>query len=264
MLTKYSTYTGDMGITVNDAMTITIPNNQLIFGERYITDSGLIQAKPDIKQIPIVRIAPGDSMMPRIGGLFFSSAYLMVNHDKNQFTIAPAQTKSAPSKLMAFDTANDCVGVFDAAAASATPGAPQPSSGSNNGGSNNGGSSSGGSGSSSSSNSGNTTPEDSKSALSGGAIAGIVIGVLAGLALIAGIAFVLLRRRRTNAPAPAELAAFSQHQQPAVEKYGYNSSELYVDGNEMSGSDGSRYELDGGARPYEMPSPGEEPARRVM
>lgn len=183
-------------------------------------------------------------MMPRIGGMFFSSAYLVVNHDKKQFTIAPAQTKSAPSKLVAFDTVNDCIGIVSAAAASTTPGAPQSSSGTNGGGS------SSGSNSDSSS-----SASESKSGLSGGAIAGVVIGVLAGLALIAGVALLLLRRRRAAAAAPSELAAFSS--KPPVEKYGYNTSEMYVDGNEMMASDykAFRHELDGSERPYEMPSP---------
>jgi hypothetical protein len=168
-------------------------------------------------------------MMPRIGGMFFSSAYLVVNHDKQQFTIAPAQTKSAPSKIVAFDTANDCIGSVEVVAASTTPGAPQ---------------------------------SKSKFSLSGGAIAGIVIGVLAVLALIAGIALMLLRRRRSAAAAPSELSGLSSH--PPVEKYGYNANEMYVDGNEMGAGNNKtfRHELDGSERPYEMPSPPVEDQRR--
>jgi hypothetical protein len=215
----------------------------------------LVQTKPDVKQIPIVRIAQGDGMMPRIGGMFFSSAYLVVNHDKQQFTIAPAQTKSAPSKIVAFDTANDCIGSVEVVAASTTPGAPQSSGGTN------GGSPSGGSDSDSNS-SASKSKSKSKSSLSGGAIAGIVIGVLAVLALIAGFALVLLRRRRSAAAAPSELSGLSSH--PPVEKYGYNANEMYVDGNEMGAGNNKtfRHELDGSERPYEMPSPPVEDQRR--
>jgi hypothetical protein len=216
----------------------------------------LVQTKPDVKQIPIVRIAQGDGMMPRIGGMFFSSAYLVVNHDKQQFTIAPAQSKLSPSQIVAFDTANNCVGSVEVAtAASTTPGVPQTS------GSTNGGPSSGGSNSDSNSNS-SASQSQSKSDLSGGAIAGVVIGVLAALALIAGIALVLLRRRRAAAAAPSELSGLSS--QPPVEKYGYNANEMYVDGNEMGAGDNKtfRHELDGSERPYEMPSPPVEDQRR--
>jgi hypothetical protein len=216
----------------------------------------LVQTKPDVKQIPIVRIAQGDGMMPRIGGMFFSSAYLVVNHDKQQFTIAPAQAKSAPSKLVAFDTANDCIGTVEAAAASTTSGASQSSSGTNSGDSSSGGSDSNSNGSNSS------TSKKSKPGLSGGAIAGVVIGILAALAPSAGIALILLRRRRAAAAAPSELSSLSS--QPPVEKCGYKANEMYVDGNEMGAGNNRafRHELDGSARPYEMPSPPVEDQRR--
>jgi hypothetical protein len=235
-----------MSVTINNALTVTIPNDQLIFDERYIATSGLIQGKTDVKQIPIVRIAPGDGMMPRIGGMFFSSAYLMVNHDKNQFTIAAAQSKSAPAKLMAYDTAHDCIGAVEVATVSTTPNAPKESGG--NGG--NGGSSSG------NNNQSNTSDSTSKSGLGGGAIAGIVIGVLLGLGLLAVIAFIMWRRKRaaTN-ETPSELAAFG-NAHPAAEKYAYHTSEMYGDsGHELmgKGANAHAHELSGGMEgPYEV------------
>jgi hypothetical protein len=216
----------------------------------------VIQTKSDVKSVPIVRIAAGDGMMPRLGGMFFSNAFLTVNYDKSQFTITPVQSKSAPSKIMAFDTANDCIGEVKVAAATTKPDAPKDTDVST-GGPNSPGGNSGNNNNNNSS--GSNASTESSSGLSGGAIAGIVIGVLAGLGLIAGIAFVLWRRRRAAA-SPAELAAFN-HNQPA-EKYGYNASEMYVDGQELTAAENRafRAELDGSDRPYEVAAPEYTPA----
>lgn len=198
-----------MDVTINDRLTVVIPNDQLIFGERHISRNGVVEAKEDVKQIPIVRIQADDGMMPRIGGMFFSSAYLMVNHDKNQFTIAQAKSEPAPSKLIAFDTANDCVGPAEAAAASTTPGAPTDSNAGNS--------------------DSNGSSTSSSSALSSGAIAGIVIGALSGLALILGIAFLLWRRKRraTAAVDPSpEPGHYTDITNTPVEKYAYHPPEL--------------------------------------
>lgn len=244
----HSTYSGDLSVTINNALTVTFPNNQLIFDERYIATSGLVQGKTDVKQIPIVRIANGDGMMPRLGGMFFSSAYLMVNHDKNQFTIAAAQQKPAPSKLMAYDTNNDCVAAVEVAAASTTPDGPKDGGPLSNGNPNNSGKISDGS---------ESTP---KSGLSGGAIAGVVIGVLLGVALFAGIAFLLWRRKRTTADQPpSELAAFGEAPPPA-EKYAYHATEMYADhGHELMAKEpnGYAHELSGSEEgPYEVSATG--------
>jgi hypothetical protein len=222
-----------MSITINDALTVTIPNNQILFDEHFIASSGLVQSKTDVRQIPIVRIRPGDDMMPRLGGMFFSSAYLMVNHDKGDFTIAPTPTKSTASKIIAFDTANNCIAPVEAALAS---GAPNPSST--------------GSGNSGSSGNPNSSSSNDSSSISGGAIAGIVIGALAGIALIASIAFILWRRNRRAGDRAAELAGFGA---APAEKYAYrDASEMYAEnGHELGHGDadaarGFAHELDGG------------------
>jgi hypothetical protein len=250
-----------MNITINNDLTVTIPNKQLFFKEWFISSQGVLEQKPDVVQIPIVRIDPGDGMMPRLGGMFFSSAVLTVNHDTNRFTIAQAKTKSAPSKLVAYDTKNNCVGEVKAAASSSDP---KESSGANGGSnSNSNGQSSNSDGSSSS----------TKSTLSGGAIAGIVIGSLAAVALVLGAALVLIRRRRRRAAAahqPSELAGLSSgsSEHPA-EKYAYHGAEMYGDHGsaEMSGDNRSEmyaanggngyvHELDGAGRPHEVPAQG--------
>jgi hypothetical protein len=246
-----------MKITINNDLTVTIPNKQLFFGEHYIASSGVIKTKSDVIQMPIVRIRPGDGMMPRLGGMFFSSAVLTVNHDKNQFTIAQAQTKSAPSELVAYDTKNDCVGPVKAAASTTSSDDPKESNGTNGGSSSN---SSGSNPNGTSNNSDTSSSSSTKSALSGGAIAGIVIGTLAFLSLI-GAAIFLIRRRRRRAVAtsPSELAAFgpgSSSDGPPTEKYAY-ASEMYVDNQSTelysaNGGNGFAHEMDGGGRVHEV------------
>jgi hypothetical protein len=248
-----------MKVTINNDLTVTIPNKQLFFGEHYIASSGIIKTKSDVIQMPIVRIRPGDGMMPRLGGMFFSSAVLTVNHDKNQFTIAQAQTKSAPSNLVAYDTKNDCVGPVKAVASNTSSGDPKESNGANSG------SSSGSSGSNpdgTSNNSNTSSSSSTKSTLSGGAIAGIVIGTLAFLSLIGAALFLIRRqRRRAVATSPSELAAFgpgSSSDGPPTEKYAY-ASEMYVDnqGTELysaNGGNGFAHEMDGGGRVHEVPA----------
>jgi hypothetical protein len=244
-----------MKVTINNDLTVTIPNKQLLFGEQKIETSGLLKADPTIKQVPIVRIRDGDGMMPRLGGMFFSSAVLTVNHDKNQFTISQAQTKSSPSKLVAFDTKNNCVAAVQATSSSSSSGSPKESNGANGDSSSSGNSNSNSDGTSSNSNASESSSQSS--ALSGGAIAGIVIGVLAGLALIFGAAFVLFRRRRRAGPTHSELAADSSE---PVEKYAYHASEMYVDHNgaEMYDQHGAKqyaHEMDGSGRPHEVAAP---------
>ncbi|KAH7356035.1 aspartic peptidase domain-containing protein [Pyrenochaeta sp. MPI-SDFR-AT-0127] len=113
-----ATYTGNLSITLNDALTVTVPNNQLLFGETFIAAGrGLIETKKDIISIPIVR---SNDMMPRIGAMFFSVAYLMVDNDKERFTISRANPTPATQKLLGIDTANDCVSAANVVGADPT------------------------------------------------------------------------------------------------------------------------------------------------
>ncbi|CAO2656841.1 Nn.00g056440.m01.CDS01 [Neocucurbitaria sp. VM-36] len=206
-------FTGNLSISINDALTVTIPNEQLIFDEPYIVPDGRI-LKGDWKNIPIVSYKGDDSTMPRLGGMFFSSAYLMVNHDKNEFTISQVQEQPAAQNLMGIDTANDCVAALE------------------DGGSN---------------------------GLSGGAIAGIVVGVVAAIGIIATIAFLIWRRRRTSAAAvPISSNPKTAYERvPVVEKYGYSTSEMYAGQSPGEVSGHARdyaVELDGNSRPSEVPA----------
>lgn len=234
MINISRTYSGNLTITLNDTLTVTIPNEQLIFNETFIAANvGTIQTKPDIKDIPIVR---RDDIMPRIGGLFFSAAYLMVNHDKNTFTIAEALPTPVKQRLVGIDTANDCIAaanVVGADPASSSPSTPTASSGSGS--------------------SDNFTP--SSGGLSGGAIAGIAVGVVGGLGVLAGAAFLLWRRRRRSSSLSGSANPLNPNN--PLEKYGYNTSEMsgVNPAMELAHQDERQYavELDGSNRPAEAP-----------
>lgn len=83
------------------------------------------------------------------------------------------------------------------------------------------------------------TPSDDDSGLSGGAIGGIVVGVVGGLALIGAGAFFMWRRKKNNGPTQTELdsnpytqngyGAVAQH--PPQEKYAY----AHADGTSYGG-----------------------------
>lgn len=250
------TYTGDMTVGINSQLKVTIPNNQLFFNERYIAPNGTVTSWAHIKQIPIVRIQPGDGMMPRLGGMFFSSAVLTTNHDKGEFSIAAASTKPAAQKLIAIDSANNCTGPVESKTTTTGNSGSEP--GSNNNGNNTG-------------NNGSIPGyvETVDKGLSVGAIVGIVI---AGVAVIAAIAFFLWRRRRAAAaaalPKAYEVEAPGYQSAPPVEKYAYHVAEV-SDANqahEMFHHD-PRYapvELDSGmARPNDVPGAAPAPTNGV-
>lgn len=243
-----------MTVAIDTDFTVTIPNDQLIFNERYLSpsgnDAGILREDTKVKQIPIVRIPDSSGMYPRIGGMFFSSAYLQVNHDKNQFQITRARTSPAAQQIIAYDTENDCIEpVKVAAVSSGTPsGTPSSTSKPNSG----------------SGNSSESASDDS--GLSGGAIAGIVVGVVAGVALVAVAAFLLWRHKRSANDAsytvPSEMEGFGdgpaeKYRHSMAEAYGDHANEMYQNDNPAAyeiHQDNSHFahELDGSSRPTEV------------
>lgn len=229
-----ATFNGNLSIRINDAITVTIPNKQLIFDEPYIASNGLIKRNPDWKNIPIVRYNDLDQNMPRLGGMFLSSAYLMVNHDKNEFTISQVQEKPAAQKLMSIDTANGCVAAVESGS-SASPETPGSSS----------------------------RPRDS-SGLSVGAIAGIVVGIVVVIGIIAGTAVLIRRRRKVGAASKSTELEAAHMRMPIAEKHGYSTTEMpaVMPPGEFEG-DARDYaiELDGSSRPSEVPAHGGDTER---
>lgn len=220
-----------MSITINDEITVTIPNDRFMFDEVYTTNNGQIRRNPDWKNIPIVSYTDLDQNMPRVGGMFLSSAYLMVNHDKNEFTIAPVQEQAAAPKLIGIDTTNNCVASVEEGTTT-TPGTPGTRTGANAG--------------------------AESSGLSAGAIAGIVVGIVAGIAIFGGLAFLMWRKRRSPKLAkPTELDAPYHVGIPLAEKHGFSTVEMPAERypGELGGAERDyAAELDGSSRPSEVPA----------
>ncbi|KAE8348501.1 aspartic peptidase domain-containing protein [Aspergillus coremiiformis] len=159
-----SAYTGDLTITFNSGLSVRVPNDQLVVPTLTINKStGSLLANgssPELLINPIQHINKDD--LPLIGRQFLSSAYLMVNQDANTFTLWNA----APNKvedLVAIDRFNRVVDSHCDATSSPAP----------------------------------IARDDEDHKMSNGVIAGIVIGSVAGVAIIAaGVFFLLTKRRR--------------------------------------------------------------------
>jgi hypothetical protein len=111
--------------------------------------------------------------MPKFGMTFLSAAYLNVNYDENQFTVWQANPTTNEELVGFGNSIEGCPSTTSAGAASSSTGSSPVTSSSG-----------------SSSNSSN---------ISGGAIAGIVLGAIAVTAAVAlGLFIFCLRRRRDN------------------------------------------------------------------
>lgn len=142
--------------------------------------SGKIIANNSAKNL-VIESESVDNRFPTLNRLFLSSAYLMVNYDANTFTIWQAETNFDSSSLQPVGGDGELVGeVCDGPA--------------NTG------------GESSSTPSASSTPDSSSGkTLSGGAIGGIVVGVLFGVGMCIFLAFWIWRRKHS----PLENAAVS-------------------------------------------------------
>lgn len=167
--------------------------------------------------------------------MFFSSAYLMVNHDKNEFTIAPARTTVLKPDLVGVDTVNDCVAWLNGTEKISTSPTSTITALSSN----------------------TFLPEHPHSSspalpypdpgLSHNILTAIIVCAIVGVAGVVGVSFFVWRRQKRSNP--------SKHQLLAAEM---NESEMF----EVS-TDASKYEaepnckglaieLDGGYRPTEL------------
>ncbi|KAF2023190.1 hypothetical protein EK21DRAFT_81443 [Setomelanomma holmii] len=224
---RSANFTGNLSISINNAITVTVPNKRLIIDEPYISvKEGKIESNSSVKVIPIAKFTDTKTNdMPRIGGMFFSEAVLTVNHDKNEFTISPANDTPIGQKLMGIDSANGCIAAVDGGATTA-PEAPKTSD----------------------------TPRK-PARLSGGAIAGIVVGVVSALLIIAGVAYKLWEKKEPT----SRTAELNNAQSRALvsEKYGFNTSEMYAGQRLAEVASHERdyvVELDGSERPLEAPA----------
>ncbi len=108
-------------------------------------------------------------MLLVLGRNFLTFVYLMINLDAGEFTLWPAYDEATDEQLVAVDEKNNTIQSSALCAATAPPASTS------------------------------TTPSHGSS-LSGGAIAGIAIGALAGIALILVGVWLFIRHRKTQDP----------------------------------------------------------------
>ncbi|MCJ1307428.1 hypothetical protein MMC25_001074 [Agyrium rufum] len=146
----------------------------------------------------------------RLGRVFFQEAYLAVDLDSANFTIAQATLPPGPQHILAFTAYN-----------STATGSPSPS----------------GTGTGSSPTATAVTVTHSSGGLAGGAIAGIVIGVIAIFAIIGGF---IIWKRRTKRERRAEL---------------HDEDMKFDEGNETKGFFGGPHSRSGGLDGAKQPMP---------
>lgn len=187
-------YRGDLSIDIQSGPSICVPNHQLVVPERKSDkDNGAWVANSSRSNLvlnPIQDINEND--MPILGRQFLSSAYIMVNQNKGEFTICSSNPTKAVD-LVAMDENGDETTDWCGPEETVTPtptATSQPSE-----------------------TTGREPSEDHKG-LEVGAIAGIAVGAVAGVILLGLIGFFLWRRRRRTAATPAST---TEHTQPTYQ-----------------------------------------------
>ncbi|KKA17825.1 hypothetical protein T310_8237 [Rasamsonia emersonii CBS 393.64] len=186
-------YDGDLTIVLDSGLSVRIPNHVLVNpdlivnktnGHLYINDSSLevlINSQQTINA----------NDLPIIGRQFFSAAYVMLNQDSNEFTLWAANP-TTDEDLVAVDENNQVVEQFCAPGSGNTTQTPTNIT----------------SPQSASKPSATASPDKASRGLSGGAIAGIVVGSLAGIAAIAASTYYFcMRQDRDGMPTAAAAAA---------------------------------------------------------
>jgi hypothetical protein len=166
-------------IKLQNSISVKIPNTELVVPDTYIASDGAVQTNTSVRNVVINSLqSENDNDLPVLGRLFMSSAYVMVNQEAGRFSVWQANTGSKTSEIVAVDKQNNMVSEFCA-------------------------NSTGGSSSATSLPTSSVTPPppNEGSELSGGAIGGIVVGVVAGIAILGAIGFFLYRRRGSGGAA---------------------------------------------------------------
>lgn len=154
----FSSYTGNLTFTLRNGLKMTIPNHQLLTPGGRIDDNGVLTDDPSIRELQIQDHGPGNIKMPRLGFTLLTAAILTVNHESNRFSLTVANPTNDEADLQPILNGDD----------TCEPGQPEeaePSSGSSSG-------------------------------MSPGAKAGVAIGVIGAVGALAGIGFLLIRRRK--------------------------------------------------------------------
>lgn len=180
-------FTGDLTVILEDNFQVKIPNHQLLVPERYITDKGDLGVN---SSQPVFRINSLQDttaqVLPVLGRYFLTSAYVFANRDANEFTLWQANP-TTDENLVSVNKTN---GIVSAARSCAVT--PTTSLRPDSGGDQDGKQGEKGEGSS------NASP------LSSGALAGIVVGAIAGVGIGGGLLWWLLKQKRRS-PATVEM-----------------------------------------------------------
>ncbi|MCJ1382544.1 hypothetical protein MMC17_005657 [Xylographa soralifera] len=201
-------YQGDLTFTFESGLQIAVTNDQLVVPVWEINPNGIaVQNNETLRKILINPLGwPVLNVQPILGQTFLTAAYLSVNYDSNEFTIANVNVTET-SNIVAIVPSGTCI--------------PQPTISTSPSGS-------------------NTTITATSTSLAPGAIAGIVIGIVVILAILGIGLFFFLRRRRTQHQ-PAYLAepkaTTNPQAYPADSKYKGYAGELPADDyrRELSG-----------------------------
>jgi hypothetical protein len=174
-----------LSITLSSGLKVRIANDQLVIPDLTIDKtSGSILANasaPELVLNSMQQVNADD--LPQLGRQFLSSAYVMVNQDAGQFTLWAAKP-TTEEDLVAVNPENRVYSSFCAPGVSNLVGATQSAGTSNPT-------------QSAASTGQSQRTEGAGTGLSSGTIAGIVVGGVAGAALVAaGIFFAIIRRRR--------------------------------------------------------------------
>lgn len=224
----YSFY-GDLTISIQNGINIRVPNTQLVVPEPTVGANG-INANNSAQNIVINPIqGVNENDLPILGRLFLSSAYLMVNHDANSFTLWQAETDADSSSLQAVGEDGEPTGeACDGPPNNGNQTSPTPSA--------------------------STTPSGSSGIrLSGGAIGGIVVGVLFGVAAF-GFSGICVWRRKQRQPQSTAMA--SHPEQGKVEYPGVPYSALELANSPVNGATKQPHEI---FHPQELDSRPQQP-----
>ena len=174
-LTKSNSYDGNLTYSIDPGLDITIPNHQLVVPDYDIDSYGQTFVKNDSNRevlLSSLQFNQGDVMV--LGLPFFTSAYMMADNDREQFTLWQAQATTKSNIIpMAKPGCQNTSAAADPVPSTAPGSSPIGRNGLGH------------------------------AAISKGTIAGVVVGGITGIALFFACFFVLRSRRAREAKGKA-------------------------------------------------------------
>ena len=170
----------------------------------------------------------------------------MVNYDEEKFTLWQVDAKAEPGAIKAIGENGEIVERFCANASEVIDVAPSPTS------------------------SGISISISTDGGLSGGAIAGIVIGAIVAITVIAAFAFIIFRRRRSAKGSGAAVPNTYDDKPPMyIEQHAASGNPQFpveIEGREtqaVAGAASKPIELHSTAKPMELQAPVEHPPQEL-